>query len=796
MSTDPIVEQKNFIKGEMIHTIFENKQEHFSIAKIKVLETNQELSEKEIVVKGYFRRLDPGETYEFYGRMVEHKRFGRQFQVDSYQRFLPESKEGVIAYLSSDLFPGIGKKTAERIVTVLGEAALSKILNDQSVLEQVNGLPKDKQEKIYQILHENQGFEHIVIELSKYGFGLKMAQKMYSAYREKTLEYLIENPYLFVFEVEGFGFLRADQIARQNGITVDHPTRLQAACIFVLQNSIQDGNVYLPMDVLLGEMDQLLHGEENNIEAEKLTAEIVELNKKKEIIVTDKKAYLPSLYYSETGFCAQVKRIADKSQEKAFTDAELLKIVGDIEEKETISYGKEQYEAIETALSEKIMILTGGPGTGKTTVIKGIINAYAQIHDFSIDKADYDDSEEYPFILTAPTGRAAKRLKESTGIESMTIHRLLGWDGHETFDKDENNRITGKIIVIDEFSMVDIWLAYQLFRAIPSDMQVLIVGDEDQLPSVGPGQVLADLLASKVVKSIQLTEVYRQKEGSKIIQLAHEIKNGQVEKETLVKANDFNFFKCSDYQVVDIVKQIVKKAHDKGVDLRQIQVLAPMYRSKAGIHRLNEELQKVLNPSVPGRREMRFGEMVFRKGDKVIQLVNQPEDGVFNGDIGEVVAIFEKDENMEQEEQVVVAFEDREVPYAKTDLMNLMHAYCTSIHKSQGSEFAIVILPIIRGYNRMLRKNLIYTAITRAKQSLVICGDEDAFLKGVLTEDTNQRYSSLGEFLQELFGMEEKEELKEIESDDETATEKTADELLLQVKVGQEDFSPYDFMED
>ncbi|MFC4404026.1 ATP-dependent RecD-like DNA helicase [Gracilibacillus xinjiangensis] len=784
METEQIVDQKNFIKGEMIHTIFENKNEHFSIAKIKVIETNQNLDEQEIVVKGYFRRLDPGETYEFYGRMVEHKRFGRQFQVDSYQRFLPESKEGVIAYLSSDLFPGIGKKTAERIVTTLGETALSQILNDKTVLAKVKGLPEEKQGKIYQILQENQGFEHIVIELSKYGFGLKMAQKMYSAYREETLDHLMNNPYLFVFKVEGFGFLRADQIARQNGITVDHPTRLQAACIFVLQNSIQDGHAYLPLDYLLSEMDVLLDGVTNNISPDKMTEQIVELNKEKEIIVNDRKAYLPSLYYSETGFCAQVKRIADKKLERTFTDAELLKIVGKIEEDEVISYGKEQYEAIETALSEKLMILTGGPGTGKTTVIKGIINAFAQIHDVSLDKDDYDDDQEYPFVLTAPTGRAAKRMKESTGIESMTIHRLLGWDGNETFDKDEDNQLAGKMIVIDEFSMVDTWLAYQLFRAIPSHMQVLIVGDEDQLPSVGPGQVLSDLLTSGAIPSIQLKEVYRQKEGSKIIQLAHEIKNSQVKEDTLIKANDFNFFQCKEYQVVDIVKQIVKKAYEKGVDPKQVQVLAPMYRSKAGIHKLNEELQAILNPNSNGVREMRFGETIYRKGDKVIQLVNQAEDGVYNGDIGEVVAIFEKDENEDQEEQLVVTFDEREVAYNKPDLINLMHAYCTSIHKSQGSEFQIVIMPVIQGYNRMLRKNLIYTGITRAKQSLIICGDKEAFLRGVMTEDTNKRYTSLVSYLHELFGLDEKE-----------ASEMTADEKLLAVEVGQEEFSPYDFME-
>ncbi|WP_130860068.1 SF1B family DNA helicase RecD2 [Gracilibacillus phocaeensis] len=781
--------RKNYIKGEMIHTIFENKDEHFSIAKIKVLETNQSFEESEVVVKGYFRRLDPGETYEFYGKTVDHPRFGRQFQVESYQRFLPETKEGVVAYLSSNLFPGVGKKTAEHIVEELGENALSTILHNKESLKAVKGLSKEKQEKIHQVLQENQGFEHIVVQLSQFGFGLKMAQKMYAAFKEETLDTLQTNPYAFVFLVEGFGFVRADQIARQHDIPVDHATRLQAACIYVLQNSMQDGHVYLPLDQVLYQMDQLIDGELHEIPTDKMSEQIIELNKEKKIIVMERKVYLPSLYYSETGFCSKLKRIANQSIEPTFTDAELLKIVGKMEEEEALSYGKEQYQALQTALLEKIFILTGGPGTGKTTVIKGILNAYAAIHDCSMNKHAYDQDDEYPFILTAPTGRAAKRMQESTGVDSVTIHRLLGWDGNESFEKDENNKLEGKLLVIDEFSMVDIWLAHQLFRAIPSDMQVVIVGDEDQLPSVGPGQVLADLLKSKVIPSISLTEVYRQKEGSKIIQLAHEIKHNQVMPNTLTKANDFNFIDCPDFQVVEMVTHIVQKAYQKGVDLKQIQVLAPMYRSKAGIHRLNKELQAAINPPQQGRRELLFGESVFRKGDKVIQLVNQPEDQVFNGDIGEVAAILEKDENEDQVDQVVVSFDEREVVYPRADLINLMHAYCTSIHKSQGSEFQIVIMPVIPGYHRMLRKNLLYTAITRAKQSLVICGDKRAFLRGIATEDSNQRYTSLVTYLHHLF---QKEEAKPAEKSKELVL--TADEKLLAVEIEQESFSPYDFM--
>jgi len=424
-----------------------------------------------------------------------------------------------------------------------------------------------------------------------------------------------------------------------------------------------------------------------------------------------------------------------------------------------------------------VMILTGGPGTGKTTVIKGFIKAYAELHELSLDPKDYKDKDEsYPFVLTAPTGRAAKRMNESTNIPASTIHRLLGWDGNDSFERDEDNPLAGRLLIVDEFSMVDIWLANRLFKAIPDDMQVLLVGDEDQLPSVGPGQVLSDLLRSEAVPRVMLKDVYRQKEGSKIITIAHAIKNGTLSQDELEKDKDFNFIPCREHQVVDVITQIVGRAVEKGWDLRDVQLLAPMYRSQAGIHELNKQLQQLVNPKDKQKREMAAKDVIFRKGDKVIQLVNDPEEGVFNGDIGEVVALFREEENIEQKEQLVVAFEEKEVVYESKDLSNLMHAYCISIHKSQGSEFPIVILPVVPGYRRMLRKNLLYTGITRAQRSLILVGEKQAFLQGIQTEDTNQRYTSLVEHL----GFHE-------QGDD-------IDRMLREAEEEQEDISPYDFM--
>ncbi|MFG6148423.1 SF1B family DNA helicase RecD2 [Halobacillus sp. B23F22_1] len=747
--SDTTENETPFVKGELNRMIFHNEAEHFSIASIHVIETNEDFSEKSLVIKGHFPPLEDGETYYFQGDFQEHKKFGKQYQVEFYQRIMPETKEGLVVYLSSDLFHGIGKKTAERIVEELGEQAISKILQEPEVLDRIPKLAKEKKQQLIDSLKEHQGFEHVMIQLNKYGFGLKLSQKIYEAFKDQTLAIIEEDPYQLVFNVEGFGFHRADEMAKVQELPEDHPTRIRAACLYILQQSLSAGHVYLPTENCLLQVDGLLNGgNSQGITFDELSKQILELAEERFVFIEEERVYLPSLYHAENGFCHQLERITENEVEEEYTQADLLKIIGDLEEQETMSYGEDQFRAIEKALHSQVMILTGGPGTGKTTVIKGIIQAYAKLNDTSTDPGDYEQGEPFPFVLAAPTGRAAKRMTESTGLPSSTIHRLLGWDGHQSFDKNQNNQLEGKVLIIDEFSMVDIWLANQLFRAIPQGMQVLIVGDEDQLPSVGPGQVLTDIIRSEYVPSVQLTEVYRQKEGSRIIQLAHEIKNNECKASSLRKDKDFNFISAGEQQVKSLVTSIVQKAIEKGIELREVQVLAPMYRTEVGIHKLNEEIQKAVNPKSKQKRDLVYKEITYRKGDKVIQLVNQPEDHVFNGDIGEIVAIFRAEENVDQVEQVVVEYDGKEVVYPKKDLNNIMHAYCTSIHKSQGSEFSVVILPVVRGFKRMLRKNLLYTAITRSKHSLIICGDERAFLEGVQTTDTNLRFTALAEKLQ------------------------------------------------
>jgi exodeoxyribonuclease V alpha subunit len=768
------LEDKKYIKGELLYTIFHNEQEHFSIAKIKVIETNEDFKEKDVVIKGYFSNLTEAMSYNFYGEFERHAKFGLQYNVTSYQTFVPDSEDGLIAYLSSELFQGIGKRLASRIVKKLGSNAISKILDEPESLRDIKGLKKETRDRLVQSLQENQGFEHVVLYLSKYQIGLKIAQKIFATYKESTIENMEEDPYQFVFDIEGFGFQTADAIAKQNGLSLTHPNRIGAGCIYVLQKSVHDGHVYIPLDFCVREVRDLLRSG-TEITDDLVAGRLDELNEEKKVIIQDGNVYLPSLYYAEDGFATHLNRIIQNETDEQTTVAELMKIIGDIEEQEVLSYGKEQFEAINQAIHSKIMILTGGPGTGKTTVIKGIIKAYAAIFDLSLDLGDYKNKAEFPFVLVAPTGRAAKRLNESTGLPASTIHRLLGWNGMNEFDKGENEQLDGKFLIVDEFSMVDIWLANSLFKAIPDHMQVLLVGDEDQLPSVGPGQVLSDLLNSGFIPSVSLNEVYRQKEGSKIIQLAHEIKNNNCTVDSLKNAEDFSFISCNEYQMIQAITTIFEKANAKGIHYNDMQVLAPMYRSQAGITAINEHLQQLINPKKKGKREVRFNDVIYRVGDRVIQLVNQPEDGVYNGDIGEIVAIFKSDENKENEEQIVISYDDREVVYPRKNYVNFTHAYCISIHKSQGSEFPIIVFPVISTYHRMLRKNLLYTAITRSKDSLIICGERNAFIKGIQTIDTNRRYTSLNERLSKRLDI---EKITDIESEN-----------------NNEELSPYDFMD-
>lgn len=800
---DLFAEQGKYIKGKHLVTIFHSEQSLYTVLRIRVEETNEHYEDKEAVITGYFPKMHDQETYIFYGELKEHPKFGVQFQANHFRKDIPQTKQGVVNYLSSELFKGIGKKTAENIVETLGENAISRILNEPSLLDQIPKLPPDKAKSLYDTLMEHQGLEQAMIALNQYGFGPQLSMRIYQTYKELTINVIQTNPYKLVEDVEGIGFGRADELGFHLGISGSHPDRIRAACLYILEmESMQAGHVYMEARELLPSVKKLLEeNKRDGIEFSDISNEIVKLEEEGKIVVEEQRLYLPSLFYSEKGLVTNIKRILKQTQyDEQFPESEFLLALGNLEDRLKVQYAGSQREAIQTALMSPMLILTGGPGTGKTTVIKGIVELYAELHGCSLNPKDYQKEEPFPFILAAPTGRAAKRMVESTGLPAVTIHRLLGWNGTEGFDHDEENPLDGKILIVDETSMVDVWLAHKLFKAIPENMQVILVGDEDQLPSVGPGQVLKDLLRSERIPTVRLTDIYRQAEGSSIIELAHEMKKGKLPANISTQTADRSFIKCHSSQLATVVEQVVLNAKKKGFTAKNIQVLAPMYKGPAGIDKLNEIVQEIFNPNHDGtRKELSFGDVKYRIGDKVLQLVNQPENHVFNGDMGEIVSIFYAKENTEKQDMVIVSFDGAEVTYTRQDLIQITHAYCCSVHKSQGSEFPIVILPVVKSYYRMLRRNLLYTAITRSKQFLILCGEEEALKMGVERADEQARLTSLTEKL--------KESIVEVNTisetmdpiQDELARNEslTYEEIMLNVDplIGMENITPYDFME-
>ncbi|HET7522293.1 MAG TPA: ATP-dependent RecD-like DNA helicase [Bacillales bacterium] len=742
-------DERKYIKGVPVHTIFHNKENYYTVVRIRVQETNESVETKEMVVKGYFPKLHMHEPYLFFGSFQEHPKYGLQYDVAQFRKDLPQTKQGMIQYLSGDLFEGIGKKTAQNIVEALGEHAITKILEDRGVLETVPRLSEEKADLLYETLMEHQGLEQIMIALSDYGFGPQLSMKIYQAYEQETLEVVRSNPYQLVQDVEGVGFRRADELGKSLGLSGNHPERVRAGCLYWLEEkALSEGHVYMPVEHLLPEVQHLLageNGEEETVEEGDINRQLAEMDEEGKVVMEEERVYLPSLYYAEKGVVAQTKRIVEQPDfDPGFSEAEFLKALGGIEERLGIQYAPSQKEAIQRALLSPYLLLTGGPGTGKTTVIQGIVELYAELHGLSLNPDDYRGDDPFPIILVAPTGRAAKRMKEATGLPAFTIHRLLGWKGgHSGFEHDRDNPIEGKLLIVDEVSMVDIWLANQLFKSLPDDIQVVVVGDQDQLPSVGPGQVLRDLLRSEVIPTVNLTDIYRQAEGSSIVQLAHSIKDGRLPDDFKVPKKDRRFFDCTQVQVADVVKQVCENARQKGYSAKQIQVLAPIYRGSAGVERLNKELQELFNPKAPGKRELFSGDVMFRSGDKVLQLVNHPDQHVFNGDIGEVAAISYAKENADKQDKLIVSFDGTEVAYTKQDFNQIALAYCCSIHKSQGSEFPIVVLPVVRGYSRMLKRNLIYTAVTRSKEYLILCGEEQSLTYAIRRENEDDRNTML-----------------------------------------------------
>ncbi|WP_338433864.1 ATP-dependent RecD-like DNA helicase [Ligilactobacillus saerimneri] len=741
------------VTGEVDSIFFRAPDSFFKIIRVHIKETDLTWDDDYITITGDFGDLKEGNTYCFKGMLVKHAKYGMQFKAVSYQNVATSSREGLITYLSSDEFPGIGKKTATQIVTVLGDNTIEKLLENPPSRDEL-GISKKQYTVLLDQVRANNGVEQAIVRLNSYGFSSSMAAKIYNQYKERVFEVLEDNPYQLAIDIPGLGFGRADQLAAQLGIAADAPKRIQAAVVHALQLlCFEDGSTYTTAEPLIAlTLDLLEKGRNIAIDPEQVADEMVALAHDKKLVPDADRIYPPILYYNEKDIATEVYRLINDEPATPYDQAQLDKQLTKLEAQLGITFGNEQRQAIMAAVQNKFLLLTGGPGTGKTTIINGIVALFAAINDFSLDIGEYERKDQpFPIILAAPTGRAAKRITETTGLPASTIHHLLGINKLDDQPLEEKT-LDGQVLIIDETSMVDTTLMKYLLQSVPATMHVILVGDKDQLPSVGPGQVFSDLIASQVLPTVKLKHIYRQDEQSTISILAQNIKNGQLPADFAQPKADRSFIECNANQIANAVTRIIEIAHRKGNNYDDIQVLAPMYRGVAGIDNLNRLLQDLMNPATPQTKQVLLNNQHLRIGDRVLHLVNTPEKNIFNGDLGKVVGITptNKDKAEQVAGKVIVDFDGNEVEFVGPELKNLTLAYCMSIHKSQGSEFPIVIIPMVMQYARMFARNLLYTGITRAQQKLILLGEKQAYLQS-LARNTSSRQTTLTQWVLALF---------------------------------------------
>lgn len=698
------------------HITYQNQENGWSVMKVKV-----KGYDNLVTLTGSLLDVPVGSVLLVDGDWRVDPRYGQQFVAQSWTEVMPATIYGIEKYLGSGLIKGIGPVYAKAIVNRFGLETIDVIENDIERLLEVPRLGRKRMEKIRESWEKQKDIKEVMVFLQGYGVSTAFAAKIYRKYEKESIAKVKENPYQLADDIWGIGFKTADGIASKMGYEKNDPRRCRSGILYTLNELAEEGHVYAEPEQLVDAAVKLLEADESPVR--QALASMIEAN---DIVSDNEVIYLPPFYHAENGSAKRLQSLlSDTSLFNADVAAEPEAEYG--AKQGGIVYDNVQQAAIQKALDSKVMVLTGGPGTGKTTTTQGIIEAFKARH--------------MSILLAAPTGRAAKRMTEATGMEAKTIHRLLEYNPMDGYKRNDENPLEGDALIVDECSMIDILLFYNLMKAIPSNMRLVLVGDIDQLPSVGAGNVLRDIIDSQQIPVVRLTRIFRQAQSSRIVMNAHAINAGQFP--DIKNGHDTDFFFINQEDADEIVKLIIGLVRDRlpktyGYPAKEIQVLTPMQRGTVGAGNLNIELQKALNPS---GASLARGGYTFRQGDKVMQIRNNYDKNVFNGDIGYITAVDTTERTLS------ITFDNRVVEYDITELDEIVLAYAVTIHKSQGSEFPVVVMPVTMKHFVMLQRNLIYTGITRAKKICVLVGTTKALAYAIRNNTVSKRNTKLKERL-------------------------------------------------
>lgn len=716
------------IKGKLSKIIFHNNQNGYTVGLLKVKESDiDDLVNKTVTFTGNLPDLNEIDTYIMTGSLTNHEKYGSQFQVKSINRIMPQETDAMIDILSSNLFKGIGKKTAEKLVSVFKEKTFDVILNDTSNLLLIPGISEKQAKTLKEALKQYQGSYEDILMLNKLGFSTSESMKIYHYYKDKLNEVLDGNLYSIYYDIDEISFPRVDSIFVAK-YEKDSPSRVAGAIIYIIKTlSMTYGHTYFSKEEVNSYLFRVLKVEvSEKVVADAYNSLLVD----ERIVIKDDRLYLWEMYEAETLIARRLRLLAHEDKIKY---KNLDTKIKEIETHYGIVYTDEQLDAIKLAITRKVAIITGGPGTGKTTILKGILDLYKVLS--SSDKIRLNEQ----IALLAPTGRASKRMSEVTNFEASTIHRFLKWNKDTNrFQINEYNKSSVSFVIIDEASMIDTMLLANLLKGLKSSCHIIFVGDANQLPSVAAGDVLNDMIESKELPVYALKNWHRQGSDSKIIPFAHRINEGILDRELLNSGSDLEFIPCKDNEIIEVIGNVCKDYNSY-----DLQVLAPIYKNRNGIYAINDHLQRLWNPKSPSKKEIEGNESIYREKDKVIQLSNMKDESVFNGDIGIIDRI-----KLLGNKELYIDYDGNLVKYTKSMLQNFTLGYAISIHKSQGSEFDTVLIPFTFDYRKMLYRKLIYTGVTRCKKKLILVGDINALEQAIRNNQEQKRRTSLKLFLE------------------------------------------------